>query len=68
MESWYRGNMTGDCKRALILLSENRFTTNQLTLKWLDHFIEQTKASKTKPWKLLLCDNHISHNNLDFIL
>ena len=41
--------MTGDYKKALILLSKNRFTTNQLTLKWLDYFIEYTKAGKTKP-------------------
>jgi uncharacterized surface protein with fasciclin (FAS1) repeats len=65
IESWYRDNLIGD---ELLLLSENGFTTDVLTFRYLEHFIEHTKASPSQPYKLLLMDNHGSHLTPYFIL
>ena len=65
MESWYRDRLH---QNELILLSDSGFTTDQLTFRFLQHFIEHTKAGPDEPPKLLLMDNHGSHITPEFVL
>ena len=65
MESWYRDRKH---QNELVLLSENGFTTDQLTFRFLEHFIAHTEAGPRAEPKLLLMDNHNSHITPDFIL
>ena len=65
MESWYREGLKGG---ELVLLSENGFTTHEIAIQFLDHFIKHTNAGPDKPWKMLLFDNHGSHKTPQFIL
>ncbi|RFU30219.1 hypothetical protein B7463_g6116, partial [Scytalidium lignicola] len=66
MNSWYEGgNLDGS---ELIHLSENGYTTDHIGLRFLHHFIQHTKASSDKPWKLLLMDNQSSHVTPEFTL
>ena len=65
MESWYRGNLKGG---ELVLLSEKGFTNNDLTLRWLRHYIQHKQCTPNSPYRLLLMDNHESHRTPEFIL
>jgi hypothetical protein len=65
MESWYRDRKH---QNELVLLSESGFTTDQLTFRFLEHFITHTKAGPQEQPKLLLMDNHNSHITPEFIL
>jgi hypothetical protein len=65
MESWYRDRLH---QNERILLSESDFTTDQLTFRFLQHFIAYTKARPKEPPKLVLMDNHGSHITPEFIL
>jgi hypothetical protein len=47
--------------------SEKGFTTNEIALNWLYHFIRHTGSDASSPWKLLLMDNHGSHETPEFI-
>ena len=40
--------------------NQSGWTSTEIFIKWLNHFIENTRASKEKP-VLLLMDNHDSH-------
>ena len=64
MESWYRDRKH---QNELVLLSERGFTTDELGIKYLEHFIQHTGASPDQPTKLLLMDNHNSHVTAKFI-
>jgi hypothetical protein len=64
MESWYRERLH---QGERILLSESGFTTDELSLRFLEHFIQHTKAGPDQPPKLLLMDNHGSHRTPEFI-
>jgi hypothetical protein len=64
MESWYRERVA---KQELILLSESGFTSNELGCRFLQHFIQHTSAGPSRPYKLLLMDNHGSHLTPEFI-
>ena len=65
MDSWYRERLH---QKEVILLSDSGFTTDQLTFRFLQHFIEHTKAGPHELPKLLLMDNHGSHITPEFIL
>ena len=65
MDSWYRDRQHQD---EVVLLSESGFTTDELALRFLQHFITKTKAGPHEPPKLLLMDNHGSHITPEFIL
>jgi hypothetical protein len=65
MESWYRDRLH---QNELILLAEKGFTSDELGIRYLGHFIQHTSAGPDKPNKLLLMDNHRSHRTLEFIL
>ena len=65
MDSWYRDRQH---QNELVLLSESGFTTDQLALRFLQHFITHTGAGRRQQPKLLLMDNHGSHITPEFIL
>jgi hypothetical protein len=65
MDSWYRERLTN---RELVLLSESGFTSDTLTYRFLEHFIEHTHSSPNTPYKILLMDNHGSHLTPQFVL
>jgi hypothetical protein len=65
MDSWYRDRQH---QNELVLLSESGFTTDQLTLRFLEWFITYTRAGPREQPKLLLMDNHGSHITPEFIL
>ena len=50
MESWYRDRIY---QNKVILLSESGFTNDELAIRYLTHFIQHSKASPSKPPKLL---------------
>jgi hypothetical protein len=65
MESWYREKLPN---KELILLSESGFTSDILSYRFLEHFIQHTSAGSDQPYKLLLMDNHGSHITPEFVL
>src|SRR5580692_15904 len=65
MESWYREKLPN---KELILLSESGFTSDILSYRFLEHFIQHTSAGSDQPYKLLLMDNHGSHIMPEFVL
>ena len=46
--------------------NQSGWTSTEIFIKWLNHFIENTRASKEKP-VLLLMDNHDSHVSIEAI-
>jgi hypothetical protein len=65
MESWYRERVG---QKEVILLSESGFTSDTLTYRFLQHFIQHTSSGPDTPYKILLMDNHGSHLTPQFIL
>lgn len=49
-----------------ISLSSNGWTTNEVTLEWLQHFDRHTKARTNSKYRLLILDGHESHHSTDF--
>jgi hypothetical protein len=47
--------------------SENGFTDNQIAVLYLQHYICNSDCGPSKPWKLMLMDNHKSHETPEFI-
>ena len=47
-------------------VSENGWTTNELGLLWLQHFIEEIKERRVGSHVLLIIDGHESHKSLAF--
>jgi len=52
----------------VILLSESGFTSDTLTYRFLQHFIQHTHSGPDTPYKILLMDNHGSHLTPQFVL
>ena len=50
----------------VIGVSENGWTTNQLSSNWLRHFDAHTKKRTVGTYRLLIVDGHESHLSLDF--
>jgi hypothetical protein len=50
-----------------IVTSEKGFTNNQIAVEWLRHYIKHSDARPESDWKLLLIDNHGSHETPEFI-
>ncbi len=56
---WYKKELP---KGTLIINSEKGFTNDEIAVTFLQHYIKNTDdCGANKPWKLLLCDNHKSH-------
>lgn len=47
-------------------VSDNGWTTNELGLAWLEHFIKHTEGRTVGSHRLLIIDGHESHNSLAF--
>jgi hypothetical protein len=61
-EAWYHNNPP-DWR---IGVSKNGWTTNELGLAWLQHFIQHTEARTVGSHRLLIIDGHKSHKSLAF--
>jgi hypothetical protein len=64
MQDWFSPGMDPDMH---IETSEKGFTTDEIAVKWLHHFIKHSDAGPNAEWKLLLMDNHRSHETGEFI-
>lgn len=65
MESWFSEDLPEGTK---IMVSKNGFTSDELAMLYLQHFIDHSDASPDAEWKLLLRDNHGSHITAEFSL
>ena len=50
----------------VISLSSNGWTTNEIGLKWIQHFEKHTQLRKMGGYRLLILDGHDSHHSTDF--
>jgi hypothetical protein len=50
----------------VLAVSENGWITNELGLKWLEHFNRHTKERSVGGYRLLILDGHESHNSHKF--
>jgi hypothetical protein len=64
LSAWYEGNDIPS--NWPISLSDNGWTTNEVTLDWLKHFIKHTKDQRVGGYQLLILDSHESHHSVDF--
>jgi hypothetical protein len=60
-QAWYHNP-----KDWRIGVSKNGWTTNELGLAWLQHFIQHTEARTVGSHRLLILDGHESHKSLAF--
>jgi hypothetical protein len=60
MESWYSDKLP---KGTRVALSDSGYTNTDICLIYLDHIIEHTNAGPDKPPKVLLMDQHGSHES-----
>ena len=65
MESWIHDNLKGS---EVIALSPTGYTNESIAIAWLRHFIKHTNAGPGKPWKMLLLDGHVTHENDEFVI
>jgi hypothetical protein len=49
-----------------IAVSDNGWTTNEIGVKWLKHFIKHTEGKVVGARRLLILDGHKSHHSLEF--
>lgn len=64
LSTWYEGDdIPGDWT---VGLSDNGWTTNELGVAWLQHFIKHTTERRVGARQLLILDGHESHNSLEF--
>ena len=65
MADWYTPEWHPDTK---VITSEKGFTTNEIAIEFLRHYITHSNASpNATEWKLLLMDNHGSHDTPAFL-
>jgi hypothetical protein len=64
LSAWYKEDSLP--KDWVIGVSENGWTTNELGLKWLEHFDRHTKERTVGAHRLLILDGHESHNSVEF--
>jgi hypothetical protein len=49
-----------------VAVSDNGFTTDQAAISWLEHFETHTRHRSAGAYRLLIMDNHESHNSYQF--
>ena len=49
-------------------MSPTGYTNESIAIAWLGHFIKHTNAGPDKPWKMLLLDGHVTHENDEFVI
>ena len=54
-------------KGTRIVSSENGFTSDKITIAYLQYYIENSDAGFESNWKLILMDNQCSHVTPEFI-
>ena len=65
MSDWFFSEINLD---AIIVTSESGFTNNAIEIEFLKHFIKHTNdAGPHSEWKLLLMNNHESHETAEFL-
>ena len=64
MLDWFTQNLDPDI---VVYTSEAGFTSNDLAIRYIQHFIKHTKSGPDSRWKILLMDNHGSHETGDII-
>jgi hypothetical protein len=64
LSAWYEGNDIPS--NWVINLSDNGWTTNELSIEWLKHFIKHTKDRRLGSYQLLILDGHESHQSVEF--
>jgi hypothetical protein len=64
LSAWYKEE---DIPRDwAIAVSDNGWTTNELGVEWLKHFIKHTDGKVVGARRLLILDGHESHHSLEF--
>jgi hypothetical protein len=64
MLDWWTQNSDPDL---VCYTSESGFTSNELCIQYLKHFIKHTRSGPDSEWKVLLMDNHGSHETGEVI-
>lgn len=64
LASWYEKEQFPDGQRAAV--SENGWTTNEVTLEQLKHFEKFTRTKTAGKYRLLVLDGHESHYSVEF--
>ena len=64
MADWFSPEMDLD---STIITSEKGFTNDQIAIEFLKHFIKHSNTGPHSEWKLLLMDNHGSHEIPEFL-
>ena len=63
LSAWYEEDIPRDWA---IAVSDNGWTTNEIGVEWLKHFIKHTKSKVVGARRLLILDGHESHHSLEF--
>jgi hypothetical protein len=64
MVDWFQKELP---KGTYIIPTEKGFTNDQIAIEFLKYYIKHSNAGPTSEWKLMLMDNHGSHETLEFI-
>lgn len=64
MSDWFSPEMDLD---TTIITSDKGSTNDQIAIEFLKHFIKYSNAGPHSEWKLLLMDNHGSHETPEFL-
>lgn len=64
MADWFPPELDS---KVYVEASESGFTSNEIAIKWLQHFIAHSDSGPECDWKLLIMDNHGSHETPEFI-
>ena len=63
LSAWYEEDIPRDWA---IAVSDNGWTTNEIGVEWLKHFIKHTEGKVVGARRLLILDGHESHHSLGF--
>ena len=64
LSAWYKEDSLP--RDWVLAVSENGWTTNELGMKWLEHYNRHTKERTVGAYRLLILDGHKSHNLVNF--
>ena len=64
MTSWFCGKRPSDIR---ILTSDSGFTSNQIRIEFLKHYIKNLNAGFDANWKLMFMNNHENHCIYEFV-
>lgn len=64
LSGWFRDESLSD--DTLFATSETGWTNDELGLAWIQHFHESTKSDQKGVWRMLILDNHTSHETWEF--